>query len=136
MSASAMLEVKTILNIQPGEIPPTIHLKQGSDSVDIILLIKAEDTTLETAGRAVLKGTKPDGSSLFFVLPITSVDASYIDVDLTAETIGEMTKAAGKYDCTISIIDSENAISEADYEDYDLITVQPFTADVQASAAG
>lgn len=134
MSASAMLEVKTILNIQPGEIPPVIHLKQGSDSMDITLRIKAGEAALETAGRAVLRGTKPDGSSLFFVLTFTGTSSEYFDVDLTAEVIGEITNVSGKYDCTISIIDSENAISEADYEDYDLVTVQPFTADVEKSA--
>lgn len=135
MSASAMLEVKTILNIQPGEIPPVIHLKQGSDSIDITLRIKAGEAKLETAGRAILKGTKPDGSSLFSVLTFTSVSAEYFDVDLTTEVIAAMTDVAGKYNCTISIVDTENAISEADYEDYDLVTVQPFTADVEKSAA-
>lgn len=134
MSASAMIEVKTILNIQPGEIPPVLHFKEGSDSMDVILQIKAEDTMLETGGRAVLKGTKPDRSSLFSVLSITGSDANYITVDLTAETIKLITAIPGRYDCTISIIDSDNAISESDYEDYDLITVQPFTADVEKSA--
>lgn len=134
MSASAMIEEKVILNIQPGEIPPVLHFKEGSDSMDVVLLIKAEDTTLETGGRAVLKGTKPDGASLFSVLSITSVDATYITVDLTADVVKLITATPGKYDCTISIIDSDNAISESDYEDYDLITVQPFTADVEKSA--
>jgi hypothetical protein len=35
-----------------------------------------------------------------------------------------------------NIIDSENIISQADYEDYDLITVQPFILDVEKSVAG
>lgn len=36
------------------------------------------------------------------------------------------TFTAGTFEGTISIIDSENVISQADYEDYNLITVQLF----------
>lgn len=136
MSASAMLEVKTILDIQPGKIPPVIHLKEGSDSMDIVLRIRASEAVLLTSGKAIVKGSKPNGGSLFVVLPISGSDADFIDVDLMADTVRQMTDVVGKYDCTISIIDSDNVISEADYEDYEYVTVQPFTADVEPSVAG
>ena len=136
MSANAMLSLTATLNIQPGEIPPTIHLKQDSNSMDILLHIATKsEAQMETGGTAILKGIKPDSSELFIVLPIASMDAQYIDVELTSDEIGQMTDVAGKYRCTISIIDSENVISQADYEDYDLITVQPFIAEVEKSAA-
>ena len=136
MSANAMLSLTATLNIQPGEIPPTIHLKQDSNSMDILLHIATKsETQMETGGTAILKGIKPDSSELFIVLPIASMDAQYIDVELTSDEIGQVTDVAGKYRCTISIIDSENVISQADYEDYDLITVQPFIAEVEKSAA-
>ncbi|MBR3017106.1 MAG: hypothetical protein IKH57_08520 [Clostridia bacterium] len=136
MSANAMLSLTATLNIQPGEIPPTIHLKQDSNSMDILLHIATKsEAQMETGGTAILKGIKPDSSELFIVLPIASMDTQYIDVELTSDEIGQMTDVAGKYRCTISIIDSENVISQSDYEDYDLITVQPFIAEVEKSAA-
>ena len=136
MSANAMLSLTATLNIQPGEIPPTIHLKQDSNSLDILLHIATKsEAAMETGGTAILKGVKPSGAELFVVLPIANMDEQYIDVELDSEVIGQMTDCAGKYRCTISIIDSENVISQADYEDYDLITVQPFFAEVEKSAA-
>ena len=134
MSAQAMLSLTVDLDIQPGEIPPAIHLKQESDSMFILLRIAAENATLETGGTAIVKAVRPDQTELFIVLPIADMDADYISVELTSEQIGEMTTVAGTFEGTVSIIDSENVISEADYEDYDLITVQPFILDVQASA--
>jgi len=134
MSASAMLSLKMDLNIQPGEIPPTLHLKKDSDSMYILLRIAADEATLETGGTAILKATRTDDSDLFIVLPIAGMSADYITVELGYEEIGQMTAVAGKFEGTVSIIDSENVISQADYEDYDLITVQPFILDVQASA--
>jgi hypothetical protein len=62
------------------------------------------------------------------------MDAEFISVELESEAIGEMSHVAGTFAGTISIIDSENTISQADYEDYDLITVQPFILEVQPSA--
>ena len=145
MSAQAMLSLTAKLNIQPGEIPPTIHLKEGSDSMFIQLQIaaKTNEVNMETGGTAILKATRPDKSELFMALSIAGVvygtddstDSSYILVELESEQIGAMSSVAGTFEGTISIIDSENAISQADYEDYDLITVQPFILEVQASAA-
>ena len=133
MSAEAMLSLTVDLNIQPGEIPPSIHLKQESDSLFILLRIAAENATLETGGTAIVKAVRPDKSDLFIVLPISNMDAKFISVELTAEQIRQMTTVAGKFEGTISIIDSENIISQADYEDYDLVTVQPFILDVEKS---
>lgn len=48
MSASAMLSLNVHLDIQPGEIPPTIHLKEGSESIDIHLQIAVTEATLNT----------------------------------------------------------------------------------------
>ena len=134
MSAQAMLSLKVDLNIQPGEIPPTIHLKEESDSLYILLRIAADEATMETGGTAILKATRPDNSDLFIVLPIAGMDADFITVELGSEEVGQMTTVAGKFEGSISIIDSENTISQVDYEDYDLITVQPFILEVQASA--
>ena len=132
MSAQAMLSMTVDLNIQPGEIPPTVHLKEGSDSVSILLRIAAEEAALETGGTAILKATRPD---LFIALPIAGMDGEFITVELEPPAVREMSKVAGTFEGTISIIDSENVISQADYEDYDLITVQPFILEVQPSAA-
>ena len=134
MSAQAMLSLVVDLNVQPGEIPPTIHLKEQSDSMHILLRIAADEVTLQTGGTAIVKATRPDGSELFISLPLAGMDAEFIFVELESEQIGGMSSVAGTFEGTVSIIDSENIISEADYEDYDLITVQPFILDVQASA--
>lgn len=134
MSAQAMLSLVVDLNVQPGEIPPTIHLKEQSDSMHILLRIAADEVTLQTGGTAIVKATRPDGSELFISLPLAGMDAGFMLVELTSAQIGGMSSVAGTFEGTVSIIDSENIISEADYEDYDLITVQPFILDVQASA--
>jgi len=135
MSAQAMLSLVVDLNVQPGEIPPTIHLKEQSDSMHILLRIAADEVTLQTGGTAIVKATRPDGSELFISLPLAGMDVGFMLVELTSAQIGGMSSVAGTFEGTVSIIDSENIISEADYEDYDLITVQPFILEVQASAA-
>ena len=135
MSAQAMLSLVVDLNVQPGEIPPTIHLKEQSDSMHILLRIAADEVTLQTGGTASVKATRPDGSELFISLPLAGMDAEFIFVELESAQIGGMSSVAGTFEGTVSIIDSENIISQADYEDYDLITVQPFILEVQASAA-
>ena len=135
MSAQAMLSLVVDLNVQPGEIPPTIHLKEQSDSMHILLRIAADEVTLQTGGTAIVKATRPDGSELFISLPLAGMDAEFIFVELESAQIGGMSSVAGTFEGTVSIIDSENIISQADYEDYDLITVQPFILEVQASAA-
>ena len=94
MSAEAMLSLTVDLNIQPGEIPPSIHLKQESDSLFILLRIAAENATLETGGTAIVKAVRPDKSDLFIVLPISNMDAKFISVELTAEQIRQMTTVA------------------------------------------
>ena len=135
MSAQAMLSLVVDLNVQPGEIPPTIHLKEQSDSMHILLRIAADEVTLQTGGTAIVKATRPDGSELFISLPLAGMDAEFVFVELESAQIGGMSSVAGTFKGTVSIIDSENIISQADYEDYDLITVQPFILEVQASAA-
>lgn len=135
MSAQAMLSLVVDLNVQPGEIPPTIHLKEQSDSMHILLRIAADEVTLQTGGTAIVKATRPDGSELFISLPLAGMDAEFVFVELESAQIGGMSSVAGTFEGTVSIIDSENIISQADYEDYDLITVQPFILEVQASAA-
>ena len=135
MSAQAMLSLVVDLNVQPGEIPPTIHLKEQSDSMHILLRIAADEVTLQTGGTAIVKATRPDGSELFISLPLAGMDAEFVFVELESAQIGGMSSVAGTFEGTVSIIDSENIISQADYEDYDLITVQPFNLEVQASAA-
>lgn len=70
------------------------------------------------------------------MLPLSRLDVKFISVELEAEQIAQMTTVTGKFEGTISIIASENVISEADYEDYyGLIAVQPFILEVQESAA-
>ena len=135
MSAQAMLSMTTDLNIQPGEIPPTIHVKQGSNSLAVTLRIDANNATLQTGGTAVIKGARPDGAELFFAKPITDMDAAHIMVDLASNEFTEMTLLGGCYRCAISIIDTEETVTQENYEEFELVTVQPFLLDVQAVAA-
>ena len=135
MSASAMLSLNVHLDIQSGEIPPTIHLKEGSEPIAIHLQIAVTEATHNTGGTAILEAIRPDNSELFIVLPVSRLDVKFISVELEAEQIAQMTTVTGKFEGTISIIDSENVISEADNEDYGLIAVQPFILEVQESAA-
>ena len=135
MSAQAMLSLVVDLNIQPGEIPPTIRLKKSSNSMNIRLRIAAEGTDMETEGTAILKVARSENADVFAVLPISDITSQSITVDLVSEQIALLTAIPGTFEGTISIIDSENQITQADYEEYDLITVQPFTLAVEKSAA-
>ena len=135
MAVYDMLTLVSELDIQPGEVPPEIHLKEGSDSMTLVLRIAAnEDVVMETAGKAIVKGIKPDGSELFLVIVPSAITEDYIEVTLNYTHMPYITDMAGRYKCTVSIIDSTNVISRDDYEDYELITVQPFYFDIQESA--
>ena len=135
MAVYDMLSLVTELDIQPGEVPPTVHLKEGSDSMTLVMRIAAnEDVVMETAGKAVVKGIKPDGTELFLVIVPSAITADHIDVTLNYTHMKALTDAAGRYKCTVSIIDSDNVISRDDYEDYELITVQPLFFEIQKSA--
>ena len=135
MAVYDMLTLVSELDIQPGEVPPEIHLKEGSDSMTLILKIAAnEDVVMETAGKAIVKGIRPDGSELFLVVVPSAITADHIDVTLNYTHMPDITGVAGRYKCTVSIIDSTNVISREDYEDYELITVQPFYFDIRESA--
>ncbi len=129
-----MLFLVKDLDIQPGDIPPTIHLKQGSNAMNITLRIAANDAVMLTDGTAILKATKPDGTEVFAVLPVSSIALDYIVVKIGADRVGVLTQVDGTYDATISIIDTEDTITQENYEEYDLITVQPFTLVVQKTA--
>lgn len=136
MAADAMLSIIADLDVKPGEIPPQIHLKQGAASMQLIFRIKTDRAVnMETTGTAVIKGIKPDGSELFMATGISGITEDVISVILTSEQVLLLADVSGKYEGTVSVIDTDNVVSRQDYEDYDLVTVQLFYMDVQESAA-
>ena len=128
-----MLTFVVDLDIHPGEVPETIHMKQGTNDVEIIFRIAANsEATMETGGTAILKATKPDGSECFQALSIDSITPHIITV--VVPDVAALTDVAGAFEGTLSIVDTEDAVTQENYEDFDLITVQPFSMDIERSA--
>ena len=145
MAAADMLTVQYDLNIQPGRIPPIVHLKEDSTSVLLTFRLKAtnEDypddvVSLENDGTAILKGTRQDGSSVFIAKAVKSVSEDFIIVEYDYSDMESMLAEPAAFRCTISIIDADysSSITRQTYEDYDLITVQPFYLWVHETAYG
>ena len=145
MAAADMMTVKYDLNIQPSKVPPTVRIKEGSTSVLLVFRLKVDNEDypddvieLETSGTAILKVTHDDGSTVFIAKAITSIDSDYITVEFTASEVAQLTAYPGTYYYSISVVDVaySSAITQETYEDYDLITVQPFILEVLETAYG
>ena len=121
------------LNTQPGRIPPTIKIKEGTNGALLNFYIKInnpeypdDQIQMETNGCGIIKATREDGSDFFFAVPMV-IEEDYFIVSTTNEIVTEFSKIPGLFKATISIIDVDYStnITQENYEEYDLITVQP-----------
>lgn len=134
MAANSMLSWVVNLDVQPGDIPPMINLKQGTNSATLLFKIAADGITMATDGKAVMRAEKPDGTEVIEVLDIEEINESYVNVVFTSDQVEELTDIAGKFLTTITIIDTDDDITAETYEYYEVLTFQQFYMNIQEMA--
>lgn len=129
-----MLTITLHLDAQPGGVIPELHLKQASTSTAVTLRLPRDEFLIDaTMKPAVVKGILPDGSELFIS---ASTENSYgkLQVELGEHFVRQMNPAAGKYKCTLTILNEGSVITRENYMDYDFLSVLPFTVIVHEKA--
>ena len=134
MSARNMLTHTLRLDRQPGGIMPELRLKKNTRSAEVLLIVPP-GTVLTGAGqkRCVIKATLPDGTELFET-GFTEMIRREVAAEIQRPQVTRMTAAEGRYKCTLTILDTTEAVSRATYMDYDFLTVLPFTVIVYERA--
>ena len=136
MSASAMLKIPVYLEAQPGmRTKPELHLKERMGSVTVELFILDRTGLSDIMGKTcVISGTLPGGEKLFIRSSLVA-DWGRYKVSIYNSNVKKMCKTAGKYECTLSVLDNGNAsVNESNFTDYDTHTVLPFTVVVEQTA--
>lgn len=134
MSARNMLTHTLRLDRQPGGIMPELRLKKDTQSAEVMLIVPP-GTVLTGAGqkRCVIKATLPDGTELFET-GFTEMIRREVAAELQRPQVTRMTVAEGRYKCTLTILDTTEAVSRATYMNYGFLTVLPFTVIVYERA--
>ena len=134
MSASNMLTHTLRLDCQPGGIMPELRLKKNTQSVEVMLIVPP-GTVLTDARqkRCVIRATLPDGTELFET-GFTEMIRREVAAEIQRPQVTRMTAVEGSYKCTLTILDTTEAVSRATYMDYDFLTVLPFTVIVYERA--
>ena len=134
MAQSNMLTLSLHLDAQPGSIIPELHLKEGCTSVEVNLLIK--DRTLlpnATSKDFYIRGVLPDGTELFR-RGFTTYNDVYVLGQMRVGDIKLMAKVPGRYQCTITIANTQKHPTRQQLMNYDFVTVLPFTVVVHPKA--
>lgn len=137
MSKNNMMQTIIHLEEQPGGIIPELHLKEGAVAMSVLLRIPNSDNLRNVyQKRAVLKGIRPDGSDLFISLFTQGRygETGFVQVDLLNYDVRKLAAAAGRYRCTLTILDTKNTVNRNTYMNYDFQTVLPFTVIVHEKA--
>ncbi len=136
MAVSNMLERTVHLDPQPGGILPELHLKKGTKSMRIRLLVRPGTVITEYILKpCVIKATLPDGAELFAASSCL-LENRRICARIYEQTVAQMTSTAGKYKCTLTIVNTEDAVNRNNYMNYDILTVLPFTVVIHERARG
>ena len=128
MGVNNMLKIPLYLEAQPGlAAKPVLCLKEDMQSVNVeIFILERDFLTTEYGKVCVITGTLPDGTRLF-LKSYTSGDWGRKKIIIGTSGLKKMCSVPGKYKCTVSILDTEsNRVSEADYLDYDIVSMLPF----------
>lgn len=138
MGADSMLTQTVYLDPHPGGIRPELHLKQGTNSMRMRLMIstgRLPDGVLTDFiyKPCILRATLPDGTE-FFATSACDFENRRICVRLYSTTIRRMTRTAGRYKCTLTIVNTEEHLTRENYMNFDFMTVLPFTVVVHERA--
>ena len=134
MGMTNMLTLAVYLDPVPGGVAPELHLKEGSSSVEADLFI-LDASSFENAKQkdCVIRGTRPDGSELFRRL-YTGIYDTRLQIHLFSGDVRELSKAAGTYRCTLTLLDTDSHPTRETYQNYNFLTVLPFTVIVHEKA--
>ena len=134
MAQSNMLTLSLYLDAQPGSIIPELHLKEGCSSVEVNLLIRNRTLLPNAVSKDFyIKGILPDGTELFR-RGYTTYNDVYVLGQMRVGDIKLMAKVAGKYQCTITIVNTQSHPTRQQLMNYDFVTVLPFTVIVHPKA--
>ena len=134
MSAGNMLEMTVHLDPQPGGVLPELHLKKGARSMRIYLKVAPSGVITDYIYKpAIVKATLPDGTE-FFATGGCSYENRRITVTLYEYQVRQMTAVAGRYKCTLTMLNTSDNVNRSNYMDYNFLTVLPFTVVVETRA--
>jgi len=134
MSASNMLKQTLRLEAQPGGIRPELRMKKNTTSSEVMLIVPP-GSVLTNAGqkRCVIRAVLPDGTELFET-DFTEMYRRELAVEIQRPQVTRMTAVEGSYRCTLTILNTTEAVTRATYMNYDFLTVLPFTVNVYKRA--
>ena len=134
MAIGNMMERSVFLEPQPGGILPELRLKHRTKALRIRLLVPYADVITDYIYKpCVIRATLPDQSAFFAISGCTQENRR-ICARLYESDIAKMTAWPGKYKCTLTIVNTANAVTRDNYMNYDILTVLPFTVIVEKRA--
>lgn len=134
MASTNMLTMAIYLDPTPGGVAPELHLKEGASSVQADLYILDASSFVNAKQKdCVIRGIRPDGSELFRRL-YTGVFDTRLQIHLYQGDVKELAKAAGTYRCTLTLLDTDVHPTRETYQNYNFVTVLPFTVVVHEKA--
>ena len=134
MAMTNMLTLAIYLDPTPGGVAPELHLKEGSTSVQADLYILDASSFVDAKQKdCVLRGIRPDGSELFRRL-YTGIYDTKLQIRLYQGDVKELAKVAGTYRCTLTLLDTDVHPTRETYQNYNFVTVLPFTVVVHEKA--
>lgn len=134
MAMTNMLTLAIYLDPTPGGVAPELHLKEGSTSVQADLYILDASSFVDAKQKdCVIRGIRPDGSELFRRL-YTGIYDTKLQIRLYQGDVKELAKVAGTYRCTLTLLDTDVHPTRETYQNYNFVTVLPFTVVVHKKA--
>ena len=134
MASTNMLTMAIYLDPTPGGVAPELHLKEGVSSVQADLYILDASSFIDAKQKdCVIRGIRPDGSELYRRL-YTGVFDTRLQIHLYQGDVKELAKAAGTYRCTLTLLDTDVHPTRETYQNYNFVTVLPFTVVVHEKA--
>lgn len=134
MAMTNMLTLAIYLDPTPGGVAPELHLKEGSTSVQADLYILDASSFVDAKQKdCVIRGIRPDGSELFRRL-YTGIYDTKLQIRLYQGDVKELAKVAGTYRCTLTLLDTDVHPTRETYQNYNFVTVLPFTVVVHEKA--
>ena len=138
MGADNMLTQTVYLDPNVSGIRPELHLKQGTNSMRMRLMISTGSLPSGVLTDAiykpcVLRAILPDGTE-FFATSGCNFENRRICVRLYSSVVRKMTQVVGRYRCTLTIVDADVNLNRKNYMNFNFLTVLPFTVVVHDRA--
>ena len=131
MGYNNMVTRTVTLYNSPGGIMPELHLKKipknGNYSLYLRIIIESfgDNTSNETYKRCILRAVLPNGDDLF-ITGFSGTSNHKTVINIYDYSFSKICSKAGKYKCTLTILDSGVSVTRKNYMDQDFHTVLPF----------